>query len=106
MMDFNAFDVAMAAVVLPPIIAVINQWHFSAQLKGLIALAVCAIYSLIMTIVRGPVDFHQWRDLVLVVAASAFAAYHLWWKPSQIAPAIEAATPLTRRPAPPAPPTV
>lgn len=91
-MDVNAFDLAMAATVLPPAIAVINQRHWPAQLKALVALLVCAAYSLAVMIVRGPIHFRDWRDTLLVVAGAAFAAYHLWWRPGGLAPAIEAAT--------------
>lgn len=98
-MDINGFDLAMAAVVLPPLIALINRRAWPAQLKGIVALAVCAAYTLLVLWLRGPVDWANWRDLLLVVAAGAFAAYRLWWQPSQIAPAIENAT------SPPPPPS-
>lgn len=91
-MDINAFDLAMGAMVLPPLIAVINQRHWPAQLKGLLALLVCALYALVVLIIRGPVDLRDWRNTLLLVAGAAFAAYRLWWQPSGIAPAIEAAT--------------
>lgn len=105
-MDINAFDLAMAAVVLPPAIAVVNQLRWSAQLKGIIALLVCALYALVVTWIRGPLDFHDWRNTLLGVAAAAFAAHHLWWRPSGIVPSIEAATstgaaPALTRPVPP-----
>lgn len=91
-MDVNAFDVTVGAALLPPAIAVINQWHWSAQLKGLAALLVCALYALGITIVRGRVHWDNWRDVLLTVAGAAFVAYRVWWQPSGIAPAIEAAT--------------
>jgi hypothetical protein len=91
-MDINAFDVAMGAIVLPPVIAIVNQRHWPAQIKGLVALLVCAAYALIMDIIRGPVRWDDWRNVLLTTAAAAFAAYKLWWQPSLIAPSIEAAT--------------
>lgn len=91
-MEFNAFDVAMAAVVLPPLIAVINRRYWTPQLKGLAALFVCMAYALLVVVLRGPVDFRDWRNTVLVVAGVAFGFYKIWWQPSGIAPAIEATT--------------
>jgi hypothetical protein len=91
-MDVNAFDLAMGAVLLPPVIAVINQRRWPAQLKGLVALLVCAVYALVVMIVRGPVNWADWRDVLLAAAGAAFISYRMWWQPSGIAPAIEHAT--------------
>lgn len=103
-MDVNAFDLAMGAAVLPPIIAVVNQRRWPAQLKGLLALLACAGYALIMMMVRGTVHWTDWRNVLLTTAGAAFIAYRTWWQPSGIAPAIEAATsPDPRGPADPPP---
>jgi hypothetical protein len=91
-MDINPVDVGLAAVVLPPLVAIINQRRWPAPVKGLVALAACLLYALLAVWLRGEIHFAQWRDVALTVAGSAFAAYRLWWQPSQIAPAIEAAT--------------
>lgn len=99
MMDVNAFDLAMGAAVLPPVIAVVNQRHWPAQLKGIVALLICCLYALLMTIVRGTVHWDAWRNVLLTVAGAAFVLYRTWWQPSGIAPAIEAATTPGARPA-------
>lgn len=103
-MDVNAFDLAMGAAVMPPLIAVINQEHWRAQLKGIVALLVCAAYALVMDIVRGPVHWDSWRNVLLTTAGATFIAYRAWWQPSGIAPAIEhgttAGTPPATTPAP------
>lgn len=91
-MDVNAFDLAVGAAVLPPVIAVVNQRHWPAQLKGIVALLLCCLYALLMTIVRGTVHWDSWRNVLLTVAGAAFVLYRTWWQPSGIAPAIEAAT--------------
>lgn len=91
-MDVNPVDVGLAAAVLPPVVALINQRHWPAQVKALVALAVCLVYALVAVWLRGPIVFAAWRDVALTVAGSAFAAYRLWWQPSAIAPAIESAT--------------
>lgn len=91
-MDVNPVDVGLAAAVLPPVVALINQRRWPAQLKGLVALAVCLLYATLAVWLRGPIVFSAWRDAALTVAGTAFAAYRLWWQPSGIAPAVEAAT--------------
>lgn len=88
------FDAAIAAAVLPPIIAFINQRHWPTQVKGLVALLTCFLYGLVVLIVRGTLDFTNWRNTVLAVAGVAFVAYKVWWQPSGIAPAIEDTTTL------------
>lgn len=89
-MDFNAFDAAMGAFVLPPVIALINQVRWASQVRAVIALAVCAVYALVIAIIRGPVDFTDWRDTLLTVAGAAFALHGLFWRPSGIAGSLEA----------------
>lgn len=91
-MDVNAFDLAMGAMVLPPVIALLNQRHWSAQLRGIVALLVCAVYCLGVLLIRGTLDFTDWRDVLLQVAGAAFLAYKTWWGPTGIAPAIEGFT--------------
>ncbi len=91
-MDVNAFDLAAGAVVLPPVIALLNQWHWPAQLKGIVALLVCALYATGILILRDSLTWADWRDTLLQAAGAAFILYTTWWKPSGIAPAIEAGT--------------
>lgn len=93
-MDVNPVDIGMAAVVLPPLVALINQRRWPAQVKGLVALLVCLAYALVAALMRSDdaLSFADWRDTALTVAGSAFAAYQLWWRPSGLAPAIESAT--------------
>ena len=91
-LNVNPVDVAMGALVVPPIIAIINQRRWPSQVKGLVALAVCLLYALAVVWIRGGVDLQHWRNSALVIGAAAFAMYKLWWQPSGIAPAIEAVT--------------
>jgi hypothetical protein len=91
-MDINQFDLAIGAVVLPIAISIVNQRHWPAQLKGLIALLICALYALFILVMRGSLDWGNWRDVLLQTTAAAFIAYNMFWKPSGIAPAIEKAT--------------
>lgn len=86
-------DVLIGSVVMPPIVAVVNQSRWPAPLKGTVALVVCLVAALLLTVLRGPVTWLDWRATALAVCGSAFAAYKLWWQPSGIAPAIEQATP-------------
>jgi cyanate permease len=99
-MDLNTFDLAIGAVVMPPIIAVTNQQKWSAQIKGVTALLICAVYALGTLALRSDPDFHDWRNTMLTTAGAAFGAYKLWWQPSKIAPAIESLTSVRKSPRP------
>lgn len=91
-MDINAFDVAMGALVLPPIIEGVNRTGWPSQLRGIMAWLVCGVYALFVAWVRGPINFADWRTTVLSTAAAAFVAYNMFWKPSGIAATIRAIT--------------
>jgi hypothetical protein len=89
--DADTWTIA-AGAALPPIIAIINQRHWAPQLKAVVALAVCFLASLGLAALRGPLDWHDWRRTAVLVTGAALATYRWLWQPSQIAPAIEAAT--------------
>lgn len=93
-MDVNPIDLLVGSAIMPPVIALLNQRRWSAQLKGLVALLACLAAAVGVELIRGPLALSSWRDTALVVAGSAFAGYQLWWRPSGIAPAVEAATTL------------
>jgi hypothetical protein len=93
-LDANALT--FAAVVLPPVISLINQKGWGKEVRGLVALGVCIVYSLLVVVLRQDVDWTQWRDLVLQVLAGAFGAYKLFWGPTNIGPDIEERTSIGR----------
>jgi len=93
--DVSPVDLTFAAFLLPPVIALINQKHWSKTVKGLVAMAVCLVYSLLVSVVRDEVDWTDWRNAVIQVTAATFAAYQWWWGPTNIGPRIESATTFT-----------
>lgn len=93
-MDINPIDLLIGSAAMPPIIALLNQRQWAAQVKALVALAACLLMALLIEYLRGPLEISEWRDTALVVAGTAFASYRLWWQPSGIAPAVEDATTL------------
>jgi hypothetical protein len=82
-------DLTMAAFVLPPIIALLNQRKWPTEAKALIALAVCAAYSAGVTLIRGEYGWQEWRNALLQVCGGTFVAYKLFWNPSGLAAKIE-----------------
>lgn len=81
------------AFCLPPIIAVIVQSHWSSQIKGALAFAVCVAAALLMVLYEDSgLDWHDWRNASLVIFSAAMFFYHTFWKPSGLAPSIEKTT--------------
>lgn len=92
LVDLNPVDITMAAFVLPPLISLINQRRWVQEIKALVALGVCVAYAAIVTLIRGEVDWQDWRNSTLQVCAATFAAYKLFWNPSNLAPHLETLT--------------
>lgn len=86
-------QVGVGAVIMPPIVALINQAHWKAPVKAIVALLVCLAGAAVWQWWQhGPLSLSTWRESATVIALSAFAAYRVWWQPSRIAPAIENGT--------------
>jgi hypothetical protein len=92
-------DLTFAMFVLPPVISLINQKYWRDEVRALVAMGVCLVYSFVVTFLRADLSFTQWRDTVLQVFVGAFGAYKLFWRPSDIGPSIEAATTFGKGPA-------
>lgn len=91
-MDVNPVDLLIGSAIMPPVIAVLNRRAWSSQAKGAVAMVACLLAALLVEFLRGPLAVTGWRDTAIVVAGSSMVAYRLWWQPSGIAPAVEAAT--------------
>ena len=82
-------DLTMAAFVLPPIISILNQRKWQSEIKALVALLICAVYSAVVTLLRHEINWLEWRNALLQVCAGTFVAYKLFWIPSGLAAKIE-----------------
>jgi intracellular septation protein A len=96
--NVNPDDLMFAVFILPPVIAIINQTHWRDEVRALVAMVACLVYAFGITALRQDLDWTMWRDTVIQVLVGTFGAYKLFWKPSHIAPDIEAATTLRREP--------
>lgn len=79
-------------MLLPLVIAIINQRHWPAPMKGIVALIVCIAAAVIVEVIRGGLSFSDWASTIIVIFTTAFGFYKVLWQPSEIAPRIEAAT--------------
>ncbi|MEU1293071.1 hypothetical protein ABZ439_11655 [Streptomyces sp. NPDC005840] len=88
--------------VLPPVIAIVNQPRWSGPVKALFMLAVATVVGLGTAYFNGDFTGKPIVTCMLVAAVVIGTAYHTVWRPSGIAPGIEAATSTggTKDPAP------
>lgn len=77
---------------LPPVQAVIQQSHWPERIRALVNFASCAVAAFGVVYFTGSVNFRDWVQSALVVLVAAIATYKGTWKPTGIAPTIEAKT--------------
>lgn len=89
-------NLAMWSVIvgfaMPALIALINQTRWTKPLKGLVAFILCVLAAFVTVWLRGELTGATWTTSTLIVFGAAITTYHTWWRPSGIAPSIEAAT--------------
>lgn len=84
---------AIVGFLMPAAIAALNRRRWSSSAKGIVAFVACIGAAAGTAYFAG--DLGNTSDLTtaaLTVFGAAIVTYHQWWKPSGIAPKIEAAT--------------
>ncbi len=79
---------------LPLLIAMVNQAHWPAKVKGLVAFVICAVAALVLCWLRGELNLGEWSATGAVVLTAALGFYRVLWQPSTIGPGLERATSL------------
>jgi hypothetical protein len=82
----------LVGFLLPNVIALINQSHWAKPLKAIVSFVVCVLTAIIDVLIQGNWNGHDITRTLVLVAFVAYTSYQLFWKPSTIAPQIEAAT--------------
>jgi hypothetical protein len=80
--------------VLPNVIAIIQQSRWSARTQSLVAFGVYLVVAAVWALLNGIFSVTSLVVAALAVFVIAGNAYKLLWKPTGIAPAIEAKTPI------------
>jgi hypothetical protein len=91
MNDQLALWSAVVGFVLPPVLALVMRSGWSSQVQGLVACAACLVAAAGTVWFQG--DLGHGQDLVtsfLLIFTAAIGTSRLYWKPSGIAPSIEA----------------
>lgn len=87
---------AIVGFAVPPLVAVFIQSSWPSWVKALFTFGVCALGGGVTAALTGYIEGMSPARSVLVVLFSALAFYRTFWRPSTIAPKIEAATNLTK----------
>lgn len=91
MTDFAMWSL-IAGACLPPVLAVIQQQHWRQQFRAAVAFLACTAVGAATAYFQGSLTGKRWVEAALIIGVAALSTYHGFWKPSGIAPKIEAAT--------------
>lgn len=83
---------AIVGVFMPLLIAAINRTDWSAAAKSVGALVLCLAAAAAELTVKGQFDLTHWGANLLAIFFASVTTYYGFWKPTGIAPAIEAKT--------------
>lgn len=98
MSDKLALANTLVGALLPHAIALVNQCHWPARLKSLVAFLCCAIAAAFTTWIAGDLHPDDWLLSALVIFGAAEATYHTVWH--GLATRIENGTTFTEPPPP------
>ncbi|MEU1800913.1 hypothetical protein [Streptomyces sp. NPDC019937] len=83
---------AVLGYLLPPVIAVVAQPRWTGPVKGLLMLVVAVLDGLGTSYFNDQFSGKSVVTCMLIAALAIGVAYHTLWRPSGIAPGIEAGT--------------
>lgn len=88
----TSIDLAVGGVLMPFVIAFINQTYWNPKIRGAVAFTACLGAAVLLAALHGTLTWSNWRDTAIVVTGAALVMYHALWKPSELAPAVEEIT--------------
>lgn len=80
---------AVVGFFLPGLVSIINRAEWKPWLKAVIALLVSVVVGSVTALLSHGFTGATWLQAIGVVFAASQAAYHLWWKNSDITDWIE-----------------
>jgi lysylphosphatidylglycerol synthetase-like protein (DUF2156 family) len=90
----------IVGVVMPLIVALITQTHWERCTQALTAVAVCVVVGVGTCYFNGALDVRDLAASILRIFIAAIAAYYGFWKPTGIAPRLQAATTIPQHDSP------
>ena len=89
---------AAVGFLLPLLLAVIQQTHWSRGVQSIVAAVACVIAAVITAAVNGDLDPHSLVTSLTVIYTLSQVTYRNFWKPTGVAPKIEANTTVNNNP--------
>jgi uncharacterized membrane protein len=86
----------LVGLILPMIIAVIQQVQFSQAVRSLVAVAACVVAAIIVAAAQTNFNAHNFAVAFMTVFVSTVVSYEHFWKPTGIAPLVEGFTNINR----------
>lgn len=81
----------LAGTLLPVLVAMVNQEHWSAKVKGLVTGTLSLAGGVFAAWQQGQLGRGWWIAAVAVLLVAS-GSYQVFWKPTRLAPIIEALT--------------
>lgn len=82
----------IVGALTPPLLAVVQQPRWPSGLRALFMVAAAVVDGIVVAWLQGNLDFARFTNSALVAGVAIITAYHGLWKPTGVAPAIEAST--------------
>lgn len=80
---------------MPVIIAVLQQRHWPDGLRAVVTFVACIVAAVGTVLIQhGGWSWHDWVATTLLILVTAIATYHGLFKPTGVAPSVEASTSL------------
>lgn len=91
MSNFQSYALLVGSL-LPVIIAVVQQQRWPDYVRAGVGLVICAVAAAVTAYAQGDLTAERWGEGLLLVAVAAWSSYQGFWKPTGIAPTVEAKT--------------
>jgi hypothetical protein len=83
---------ALVGSFLPLLVAFVQRQHWSGWVRTAVGVAACAIAAVIVSYTKGQLNLHDLATTGFIIFTLTKTTYLSVWKPSGVAPKIEAAT--------------
>lgn len=82
----------IVGALTPPLVAVIQQPKWNGTARTVFMLLAAVVDGVVISWLQGDLDFTRWANSALVAGVAIITAYYGIWKPTGVAPKIEAKT--------------
>lgn len=85
------YSLIVGGSIVPTLVSIVVRSHWAGWVKGVVVFVTSLLIGALTAWANG--DFtHRWLQDIVTVFTAAIGAYRLFWQPTGIGPALEAAT--------------